>query len=104
MKKTGKIKGIVTTEFAKPILDCSVTIVEGPTHNDISPLTDAEGEFSLDNLIPGIYIIKVNSVYGSTDNIKAIVKAKETTLVEVWFKTSQKNGTNNDFDQIVDEE
>ena len=103
MKTTGTINGIVRNERDLPLADCSVVILSGPTHNDILPLSNKNGRFSIGDLLPGNYIIKVYSSFSSTDKINVQVRQNRASLVEVWFDTNEKVDSENGEPDFVDE-
>lgn len=58
----GAIVGQVTTVQGEPVVDASVMITgDSPAHKDIAALTNEQGEYGFDNLVPGDYAIMVNA-------------------------------------------
>lgn len=57
----GTITGRVTSVQGEPVAEAVAMITTGsPPHRDIAALTNAQGEFKFDELIPGTYTILVN--------------------------------------------
>jgi Carboxypeptidase regulatory-like domain len=103
MKANGRIDGIVRNEYERPLADCSVVILSGPTHNDISPVSDSLGKFSLSDLIPGNYTLQVYSSFSNTDRIGVQVRQNRISKVEVWFETGKANNNQNGESDFIDE-
>jgi len=63
----GSITGRVTTSQGEPVANATVLITgASPSHKDIAALTNEQGEYNFDDLIPGDYTIMVNAeVYGT---------------------------------------
>jgi len=58
----GAIEGRVTTPQGKPVTNATVLITgDSPSHKDIAALTNEQGEYNFDDLIPGDYTIMVNA-------------------------------------------
>jgi hypothetical protein len=93
----GSIKGIIRDNNNRPVPDVTVMIVSGPSHPDIAPMSDENGNFDLSNLAAGEYRIKA---YGNveSENIPVTVYHKKTAFVEIWLDIGAYN--NGDQDKL----
>jgi hypothetical protein len=73
----------VTAEDQEPVQGASVAITEGPEHPDLAALTNAQGHFSLGNLLPGNYRLAVNKAGYSRSTIPVRVLPGQTARVSV---------------------
>jgi hypothetical protein len=55
------IAGRVDDDQGKPLAEATVLIVSGPAHRDIAALTDSQGRYRFDSLLPGDYTLMVNA-------------------------------------------
>lgn len=78
----GAIAGQVRTTQGEPVADASVLIADGPCHKDIAALTNKQGEYKFDDLIPGSYTIMVNAEVGGTQTNQAHVDAGYVTRLD----------------------
>ncbi|HEY0678543.1 MAG TPA: carboxypeptidase-like regulatory domain-containing protein [Chitinophagaceae bacterium] len=94
----GVIKGVVRDQKDVPLEGLNIIIVSGPTHPDITAVTDNDGTFSFSDLRAGNYMIKA---YGMTesDDVPVKVYRGKTTYVEIWMET----GAVDDQGNVVDE-
>jgi len=81
----GSIRGYVVRDGdGTPIADAAITIVSGAgPAPDLSPLTDAEGSFSLDGLPEGRWVLRATGPAGETGETAAHVvegAVTETTI------------------------
>ena len=79
----GTITGRVTTGRGEPVAEAVAMITGGsPSHRDIAALTNAQGEFKFDELIPGTYIILVNVVGHPAQSKTARVEAGQVAHLD----------------------
>jgi hypothetical protein len=81
----GAIVGRVTLTDGEPIPDASIVIVGGPAHRDIAALTTNQGEYSLQSLTPGDYVLLVNASGFDAQIVQARVEAGNTTRLNFSF-------------------
>ncbi len=95
----GSIKGIVKDANDYPLEGASCMIVGGPTHLDISALTDENGRFGFGDLRSGHYKIKI---YGNTESdiIPVRVFDNKTVVVRIWMDTDAVDDESNVIDEI----
>jgi hypothetical protein len=55
------IAGTVGDNHGKPLASAAVLIAGGPAHRDIASLTDSQGRYRFDSLLPGDYTLLVNA-------------------------------------------
>jgi len=76
----GAIAGQVTTVQGEPVVDASVMITgDSPVHEDIAALTNEQGEYGFDDLVPGDYAIMVNAENYAAQTRHAHVEAGHST-------------------------
>jgi len=95
----GTIKGLVRDADDVPIENVNITILTGPTHQDIAPLTGADGAFGFGNLQPGNYVIKAFGSEVESEDIPVRVLPKKTAFVEIWLEADIVD----EQDSVVDE-
>ena len=84
--RTGAIAGQVSTILGYPVKDATIVITgTSPTHRDIGALTNEEGEFLLDELLPGEYTVLVNAEGFGIKVKGAKVEAGKITRLEFFF-------------------
>jgi protocatechuate 3,4-dioxygenase beta subunit len=79
------IAGRVTTTTGQPIGDAVVMITAGPSHPDIAALTSENGEFRMDDLLPGLYTITVNTASHGVRTGQLQVRAGEVGRLDLVF-------------------
>lgn len=79
----GVIAGEVIGPSGKPIAGASVMIVQGPQHEDIALLTDANGKFILGARVGGTYrlLVKASGFPGVEQDVE--VTGRTTTSVRI---------------------
>jgi Carboxypeptidase regulatory-like domain len=55
------IAGRVGDSQDRSLASATVLIVDGPPHRDLAALTDSQGRYRFDSLIPGNYTLLVNA-------------------------------------------
>lgn len=86
MNNKGAITGLAITKQGIPIAGAGVVIVgESPEHRDIGALTNNEGRYRFDNLLPGNYsILVISEEYGKqTKSVQ--VTADEDSVLNFYF-------------------
>jgi hypothetical protein len=83
----GAIVGRVSLTDGEPIPDASIVIVNGPAHRDIAALTTNQGEYRLQPLTPGDYVLIVNAGGFDGQTGQARVEAGNTTHLNFIFST-----------------
>lgn len=81
---SGNVCGYVVRNES-PVADAAVTIVEGPSgHIDLSPVSDADGWFALDDLAAGRWVLRALAPDGGTGEADVVVwddSLSDVTLV-----------------------
>ncbi len=79
----GAIEGRVTTPQGEPVANATVMITgDSPSHKDIAALTNEEGEYKFDDLIPGDYTIMVNAEVRGTQTQQTHLEAGHVTRLD----------------------
>ncbi|TDH19955.1 carboxypeptidase regulatory-like domain-containing protein [Segetibacter sp. 3557_3] len=88
----GSITGIIRNANDVPLEDVNVLIVSGPNHNDVAVITGADGQFSINNIQPGNYVLKA---YGQveSDEVPVQVQTEQVPFVEIWLDADVASGT-----------
>lgn len=94
----GSIKGIVRDKNNFPLEGLNIIIISGPSHPDITAVTDSQGTFMFSSLKQGNYVIKAYGVTES-DDIPVQVHQSKTAFVEIWMETGEVEDKGN----VVDE-
>lgn len=77
------IAGTVGAAEGKPLAWATVLIVGGPAHRDIAAMTDSQGRYRFDSLLPGNYTLLVNA--SGHPQKKGQVEAKAGALARLDF-------------------
>jgi protocatechuate 3,4-dioxygenase beta subunit len=77
---SGSITGRILSETGQPVVNAVVMISgDSPSHQDIAALTDENGNYNFNDLVPGEYTILVNVEGQEKQTKNTIVKEGETT-------------------------
>ncbi len=90
----GAIAGQVMTVQGEPVADAAVMITDdSPSHKDISALTNEQGKYRFDDLIPGDYTIMVNAENYVAQPQHAHVEADNITSLDFSLTILTSNTT-----------
>lgn len=79
----GSIRGTIRNEAGVPLQDVSVMMVEGPSVQDLSALTGADGTFGFWELPPGLYGVQAYSEAGQSAVLSVRVLEGKTAVLDV---------------------
>ena len=77
----GEVQGSGMLDVILPLPGATVLIVSGPPHQDIAALTDANGQYSLYDLLPGIYDVMANAEGYQQSTQKCRIAQGQTTIL-----------------------
>ena len=78
----GSINGIIRDANNGPLENVNVMIISGPSHHDLAAISGADGQFSLQSLLPGNYVLKA---YGQVESkeLPVQVGSQQIPFVEI---------------------
>lgn len=86
--------GVITDEMDAVIPGAAITLIENHTNVKVAFLTNADGEFRFDSLLPGSYSIEVEATGFKTYKLKELeIGAYEIARAEIMLKADGESST-----------